>query len=445
MGMRKAELPPRIHNAVLKWKDTFLPDYEFLLDNWEKYFPRDQKFQLCAFREMGLCNEIECGDDKGKPKFTAAAGMDPRQAGHLLGAVRAQASTEFGSIQQHQLTLARAQDEEEQFWILRMMAEELRHGYQMLHVLVEDDWSSVSDQASEEMVEEILSMRTGSHVLGAFNIDFDSFVDNVTFCALIDRVGKYQLSMQRVSAYKPMAESMPQMLREEAFHLAAGVVPLRRWMERAAGGSVYITTKDIQEAVNKWLPRGLEMFGDERGGGTNVRFGLKPMKNAEAQTLYLEEVEKLIRDLNMRYIRARLPEASVDDAEKVLEQILTERSASKGIAFEDLLHAPHPEFFRRRGVPAFRLIGVDGKKFRDVGSYLGHLSRHLPDAYRSGRDFRHYVDLLRRVHDGELETVEAVRSMPMLRRVGGVCPCSKSVRWITDNGERPPQSSGVES
>jgi hypothetical protein len=187
------------------------------------------------------------------------------------------------------------------------------------------------------------------------------------------------------------------------------------------------------------------MFGDERGGGTNVRFGLKPMKNAEAQTLYLEEVEKLIRDLNMRYIRARLPEASVDDAEKVLEQILTERSASKGIAFEDLLHAPHPEFFRRRGVPAFRLIGVDGKKFRDVGSYLGHLSRHLPDAYRSGRDFRHYVDLLRRVHDGELETVEAVRSMPMLRRVGGVCPCSKSVRWITDNGERPPQSSGVES
>ena len=65
------------------------------------------------------------------------------------------------------------------------------------------------------MVEDILSMQTGSHVLGAFNIEFDSFVDNVVFCALIDRVGKYQLSMQRISAYKPMAESMPKMLREE--------------------------------------------------------------------------------------------------------------------------------------------------------------------------------------------------------------------------------------
>ena len=168
--------------------------------------------------------------------------MHPEQARHLLGAIRAQASTEFGSIQQHQLTLARAQNEEEQFWILRMMAEELRHGYQMLHLLLDDDWTSVSDVSGEQMVEEILSMRTGSHILGAFNVDFDSFVDNVVFCALIDRVGKYQLNMQKVSAYKPMAESMPQMLREEAFHLAAGVVPLRRWMEQAAKESPYVTS-----------------------------------------------------------------------------------------------------------------------------------------------------------------------------------------------------------
>ena len=123
------------------------------------------------------------------------------------------------------------------------------------------------------MVEEILSMTTGSHLLGAFNIDFDSFVDNVVFCALIDRVGKFQLSMQKISAYKPMAESMPQMLREEAFHLAAGVVPMRRWATQAARGEVYVTMAMLQKTIDKWLPRGLEMFGDERGGGTNVRFG----------------------------------------------------------------------------------------------------------------------------------------------------------------------------
>ncbi len=432
MSMRKAHLAPRYHSAVLKWKETFLPDYDFLLENWDKYFPKDDRFQLCAFRELGMCDRIECGEMVGQPKFTRARQLKESQAAHLLGAIRAQASTEFGSIQQHQLTLARAQEEEEQFWILRMMAEELRHGYQMLHLLMEDDWSEVSDLSSDEMVEQILSMRTGSHILGAFNVDFDSFVDNITFCAVIDRVGKYQLSMQRVSAYQPMAESMPQMLREEAFHLAAGVVPLRRWMEKAARGSVYITTADIQKAFNKWLPRGLEMFGDERGGGTNVRYGLKPMKNKEAQDLFYEEVAKVVRDLNMRYIRDRLPELKLAEAEALIDKILEGRGREQGIAWEELVHLPDKRFFRRRGVPAFELVGWNGEQFENVDSYLEHLQKHFPDAYRAGRDFQHYVEQLSKLQAGELTLKQAVRAMPSLRRVGGVCPCSRAVRWVAE-------------
>ena len=434
MSMRQVELPKKYHQAIVKWSERYLPDYGFLIESWDKYFPRDPEFKLCAYREAGMCTKIECGELEGQPKFEVAGKMDPQQAGHVLGAIRAQASTEFGSIQQHQLTLARAQEEEEQVWMLRMMAEELRHGYQMIHLLLEDDWSSVSDVSEEDMVEQILSMRTGSHILGAFNIDFDSFVDNVTFCALIDRVGKFQLAMQKVSSYQPMAESMPQMLREEAFHLAAGVVPLRRYMEKAARGSYFVGSEDIQKAFNKWFPRGLEMFGDERGGGTNVRFGLKPMKNAEAQTAYVEEVARVVRDLNVRFVRARLPEFSPGDAQKVLDKILEHRGTEQGIAFEDLVHLPSTSFFRRRGVPAFELVGWDGDTFDDVESYLTHLTERLPDAYRAGRDFKHYVELLTRVHSGETTVADAKREMPTLTRVGGVCPCSKSVRWVNGNG-----------
>src|SRR6185369_8998581 len=161
MSMKTTTLPKPYHAAVRAWQEEYLPDYDFLLDNWEKHFPTDSKFELCAYRQMGMCTEIECGDMKGKPKFTHAADMLPEQAHHLFGAIRAQASTEFGSIQQHRLTLARAQEEEEQFWILRMMAEELRHGYQMLHLLVEDDWSIVSKESHTDLVEGILSMNTG--------------------------------------------------------------------------------------------------------------------------------------------------------------------------------------------------------------------------------------------------------------------------------------------
>src|SRR2546426_1154784 len=172
-------------------------------------------------------------------------------------------------------------------WALRVMAEELRHGYQMVHLLTSADWSPVTSTKAADMVEEILSMQTGSHVLAAFNLEYDSFLDNVVFAAFIDRVGKYQLTMQKISAYKPYASSMPPMLREEAFHLAAGVIPLRRWVEAAARGDGYITTSDIQKATHKWFGRGLEMFGDERGGQTDVKFGLKDMAHPGAQDTYV--------------------------------------------------------------------------------------------------------------------------------------------------------------
>jgi 1,2-phenylacetyl-CoA epoxidase catalytic subunit len=434
MSTRTTSLPKSFHDAVVKWREAFIPDYDFLLDNWDKHFPNDPKFELCAYRQVGMCTEIECGELKGKPKANRACEMVPESAHHLLGAVRAQASTEFGSIQQHRLTLARAQDEEEQFWILRMMAEELRHGYQMLHLLAEDDWSSVSKDSSADMIEEILSMTTGSHLLGAFNIDFDSFVDNVVFCALIDRVGKYQLTMQRQSAYQPMAESMPQMLREEAFHLAAGVVPLRRWVTSAAREEGFFTMDMLQRALNKWMPRGLEMFGDERGGGTNVRLGLKPMKNAEAQRLYQEEVEKVVRDLNLRYLRARLPELSLAEAPKVLDRLLAgEYNPEAGVRPEHLLRLPDPGFLRRRGVPAFRMVGTSGEAYTDLHAYLRHLAAVLPESYRAGRDYKDYVDALAKVQRGEMTAEAAASQMPALRRVGGACPCSKSVRWVTDD------------
>jgi hypothetical protein len=188
----------------------------------------------------------------------------------------------------------------------------------------------------------------------------------------------------------------------------------------------------LQKAINKWLPRGLEMFGDERGGGTNVRFGLKPMKNAEAQRQYYEEVEKLVRDLNLRYLRARIENLSHGGSESVLGRILAGETVD-GVRREDLLHLPHPEFFRRRGVPAFRMAGFAGETYTTVQDYLQHLIRGLPEAYRASRDFKDYVEALTEVQDGKLTAEQAAGRMPALRRVAGACPCSKSVRWVIDD------------
>ena len=275
-------------------------------------------------------------------------------------------------------------------------------------------------------------MQTGSHVLAAFNLEYDSFLDNVVFAAFIDRVGKYQLTMQKISAYKPYASSMPPMLREEAFHLAAGVIPLRRWVEAAARGDGYITMQDIQKATQKWFGRGLEMFGDERGGETNVKYGLKDMANREAQDMYVDECERMYDDLNERYVRARLPKLSRDDAEKAFARIKAGESVD-GVRPEDLLRLPDRRFFRRRGEYAYQMVGTRGETFSDVEQYVAHVLANLPEAYRASIDVKHWADLQRQVSRGEMPLKEAISSMPRLARMSGGCPCAKSVRWIQES------------
>ncbi len=438
MKVENIALEKKYHDAVEHWRRHNFKDYPTLLENWEKYFPSDEPFCLCAKMELGTPDVVAIGEHQGEKKRLNPDELTEEEAAHLLAIIRAQASTEFGSIQQHAGTLERAHDDQDRHWVLRVMAEELRHGYQMLHLLLSQDWSHVAGGVTgRQMVEEILSMQTGNHVLDAFNLDYDSFIDNIAFAALIDRVGKYQLTMQKVCAYKPMADSMPPMLREEAFHLAAGVVPMRRWAQRAAQGDPLISMTMIQHAINKWVPRGLEMFGDERGGDTNVRFGFKDLKNGEASDLYHDELKKMVRDINVRFLRARFPESSAEEVEAGLAGLESGRGAFRGVRFEDLLRVPDKRFFRRKGVHAFEMVGLDGETFTRADEYLRYLAKHLNDGYVASRDMRNYADALRRVAAGEITRDDASKRMPKLKRVGGTCPCSKGVRWVMEepNGD----------
>src|SRR5438034_10021094 len=366
MNVEQTTLPKKYHDAVLHWQRHNFPDYGLLPENWQKYFPSDPEFCLCAKMEVGMGDKVEVGDAKGERRREKPEELGEEPAKHLMAIIRAQASTEFGSIQQHSGTLERAQDDEDRFWVLRVMAEELRHGYQMFHLLLSEDWSHVSGGLKgEEMVEEILSMQTGSHVLDAFNLEYDSFIDNICFAALVDRVGKYQLTMQKVCAYKPMADSMPPMLREEAFHLAAGVIPLRRFAERAGRGDPLANMTLVQHAINKWFPRGLEMFGDERGGQKNIQFGFKDLSNREAVQQYIQELRKMVRDINLRFLRARFPERSPETVESTLDALERDHGRREGVASEDLLRLPDARFFRRKGEPAWTMIGAAGETFTD--------------------------------------------------------------------------------
>ena len=128
MKVGQVTLEKKYHDAVEHWRRHWMPDYESLLANWERYFPKDEPFCLCAKLEIGTSDLVQIGDHKGEKKRLKPDELTEEEAKHLLAIIRAQASTEFGSIQQHAGTLHRAADDEDRYWALRAMAEELRHG-----------------------------------------------------------------------------------------------------------------------------------------------------------------------------------------------------------------------------------------------------------------------------------------------------------------------------
>jgi len=59
-------LEKKYHDAVEHWRRHWMPDYDTLLDQWEQYFPKDERFCLCAKLELGTPERIQVGDHQGR-------------------------------------------------------------------------------------------------------------------------------------------------------------------------------------------------------------------------------------------------------------------------------------------------------------------------------------------------------------------------------------------
>lgn len=395
----------KYHDAIEDWQQKNFPELELLMKHWEEYFKGVPPFQLVAKVGDVKSEIIEVGQYTGKKRFEHAKEMVGNAFFSARDIVRAQASTELGSIQQHRLTLDNAVSDKGKFAVLRIMAEELRHAYQMFWVLDQDPtWKKPGlGDIAKQTIEELLSMELGSHVLDAFNIDFNDFLDNVTYATVIDLVGKYQLEMQQVFSYAPMARSMGPMLQEEAFHLGSGRKLLKEIGQMAARGEGDYSIEDIQRAMNLWYPRGLEMFGNEQGGETAITFGFKDKSNGTAQGEYVEEVRGVVRNVNVGIVQERIQSSSREDAHGLIDEIERSRDPKNGIKPEDLVSLPDNKFFRKRGPEEiiFQPYDVSGQLMTRDGrplssdEYLQYLSKVLPSRFIGSREYNKYVDQMR--------------------------------------------------
>ena len=395
-------LPEHWRLEAEAWVDRYFQEIAVVQDpkNWSKFYPSLPLTRLESIMAKpdgfrSYASKVVAADPRTADlswRVTKASQLHDDQFMTALKIIRAQASTELGSIQQHRMVYEKldsgsltGMDKEIvegihnvseggtdlasiSFSKKRVCVEELRHHYQMSAVLTLDptwDDRRWGRKWATETLDELFAMKPGEHVLDAFNIEFKSLLDSATFLAFIDRVGKYQLEMQHQFYYGPMAVSMPYMrFLEESYHLAAGEKLMKAIAVAAALEGGNFGVQDLQRTLNMWYPRGLEMFGSELGG-LAVKGKFKTLSNGEAQQLYIKEVQGKVRDINLSAVAAKVG-CTKDAAEVYLERILAGETVA-GLTRDDLLFLPDRRFFRIRGLTEYGDFQLPGRLGQGVG------------------------------------------------------------------------------
>lgn len=318
---------------------------------------RDYEFEV-KLAEPDV-QEIEFGHYRGQRKWPTVMHIpDQRVRDALQNLIIYQGDTEFASVEQQRNLLQTAPSDYDLLSIYRVMAEEMRHGWQMSYLLV----AHFGDEGKRE-AEKLLQRRADEHerLLGSFNEAVENWLDFFAYTEFIDRDGKYQLQMLSTSAFGPLSRSMKPMLREESFHLGTGNTGLLRIVKARR-----IPTPIMQRYFNKWVSTAFDLFGTDNSTSAHWAYiwGLKgrfdertnpqPAEtnrlNEFARELYRQEVQGLIDRINLH-----VP----DDQPKLM--------------------IPSVKFNRRIGIYKGQTFTVDGEPI-ERERYKEYLASVLPSA-----------------------------------------------------------------
>src|SRR6201998_4038424 len=252
-------------------------------------------------------NEIEFGAYKGRPKWEKVVSIpDQRMRDALLNLIVYQGDTEFASVEQQRRLFETSPSEHDRQSLCRVVTEEMRHGWQMCHLLMHHFGYSGRVQTQKMLERHAFDQQ---RLLGAFNQDVNNWLDFFVYTDFVDREGKYQLAMLSFSGFAPLAQSMIPMLKEESFHLGTGQDGIKRIVKAGV-----VPLQIIQKYINKWVPVSLDLFGVDHSSsahwfyvwGLKGRFSEhswdepadKGRLNEQSRVLYHKEVTTLIDQLN---------------------------------------------------------------------------------------------------------------------------------------------------
>lgn len=241
-------------------------DWVGLFDEWRREIGVNPK-EIDEFKFETLygaieTNEIQFGHYKGRPKWENLRQIPTQNMRDaLLNMIVYQGDTEFASVEQQRFLIDQAPTDYDRSAILRVMIEEMRHGWQMCALLIEH-FGNTGKVEAQKMLER--RAFENKRLLGSFNEDVDNWLDFFAYTDFVDRDGKFQLQMLKYSAFAPLGRSMSYMLREEAFHMGTGNSGLQRIAEAGV-----VPGWLLQKYLNKWISSAYDLFGTDHSSSAH--------------------------------------------------------------------------------------------------------------------------------------------------------------------------------
>jgi benzoyl-CoA 2,3-dioxygenase component B len=320
-------------------------------------YPEIANYQFEAKFGPTRSNEIEFGAFKGRPKWERVIEIpDQRIRDGLMNLIVFQGDTEFASVEQQRRLFENSPSEHDRQSLCRVVTEEMRHGWQMCHLLIHFFGYGGRVEAQKMLERRAFDQK---RLLGAFNQDVNNWLDFFTYTDFVDRDGKFQLTMLSYSGFAPLAQSMIPMLKEESFHLGTGQDGIKRIVKAGV-----VPLSIMQKFINKWIPVSYDLFGVDHSSSAHWFYvwGLKgrydePQAKEEANLAEMNEHNRYLYHL---------------ECQKLVEQINKHVPAG-----QTPLYVPDLKFNRHIGEFANQPFSVTGEPL-GPREYEEHLREMLP-------------------------------------------------------------------
>jgi ring-1,2-phenylacetyl-CoA epoxidase subunit PaaA len=238
--------------------------------------------------------------------------LPPLYKKHLLNLLWMQGDSEYSGSLGYAPWIEKAPTLMEKVLVAQITKDEMRHAqvvYKILEDLGEDPLKHVESTDMAYKLEEDTAQIGFKRVKDDYRVNIfyygiNYWTDFILFNFLMDRAAGHQLEDTLESSYIPWKTGLGGIYKEEIMHVAHG----DKWIKKLA-----VDPNErpfLQERLNLWWPRVMNVFGNARGASNTiyVKLGLKKRTNAEVRDAFIQEIKGITDEYGLT-----IPEYNQED------------------------------------------------------------------------------------------------------------------------------------